>query len=286
MNTWMALDDDDPDSSPGYIRHFYIDLGDCFGSEWDWEGISKRLGHAYYLDFGYVFEDYVTLGIIERPWDRARRSAQGDIFGFFSSRDFRADEWRGGYPNPAFGRMTEHDGAWMARIIARFGEPHLQAAVAVGNYTEPRHRAFLLHHLRERQRLLLRRYLARLSPLTDLKIEGSDRLCGVDLGRVTGVFPEAKFDYRARGYEGPRAVASARAFHARATGAAEFCVGLPHIAPDRGSPDGDLSRYLVIDVWNGQAAAPVRAHLYDLGPQRGYRLAGVERPDDGSRPKL
>ena len=65
MNVWLAADESDPDSTPGHIRHYYLDLGDCFGSDWDFEMLSKRLGHAYYLDFGYVAEDFVTLGLIE-----------------------------------------------------------------------------------------------------------------------------------------------------------------------------------------------------------------------------
>jgi hypothetical protein len=284
MNTWMAVNEKDPDSSPGYIRHWYIDLGDCFGSEWDWVGISKRLGHSYYLDIPYLLEDYVTLGVIERPWDRARRSKDGDIFGFFSSRDFRADLWRGGYPNPAFGRMTERDGAWAARIIARFSEAHVRTAVAAGDFTEPRHRAFLLHHLRERQRLLLRRYLSRLSPLADVRADGN-RLCAVDLARATGVFPEARFGYRAIGHYGEE-LEDRKALAVESRANAELCVALPHAFADGGPPDDHASRYLVVDLSNGHAEGVLRAHLYDLGPRRGFQLVGVERPSDASSPEL
>jgi hypothetical protein len=286
MNTWMAVNTRDPDSSPGYIRHWYIDLGDCFGSEWDWPAISKRLGHAYYLDFGYLLEDYTTLGIIERPWDRARRTPDGDIFGFFSARDFRADEWRGGYPNPAFGRMTESDGAWAARIIARFGEPLLRAAIAVGDYTAPQHRAYLLHHVRERQRLLLRRYLSRLSPVTDAHVIGGTKLCATDLARVTGVFPEARFRYRAVGFVGADATPLAAPLTTEATGLGQVCVTLPRVAPSGGPSENDLSRYLVVDLSNGHAKGPLRMHLYDLGPRRGAELVGIERPEDASQPRF
>jgi hypothetical protein len=286
MNTWMAVNASDPDSSPGYIRHWYIDLGDCFGSEWDWVGISKRLGHAYYLDFNYLLEDYATLGLIQRPWDRARRSREGDIFGFFNSRDFHAEEWRGGYPNPAFGRMTERDGAWAARIIARFSEAQLRTAIAVGDYTEPRHRAFLLYHVRERQRSLLRRYLGRLSPIADARVKDRSRLCAVDLARATGVFGEAQFRYSAAGYVGRDAVPLKEPLAAHPASAGELCVELPRIAPEGGPPDSDLSRYVVVDISNGHARGPLRTHLYDLGPRRGFQLVGIERPDDAAAPRF
>jgi len=285
MNTWMALDEKDKDSSPGYIRHWYIDLGDCFGSEWDWEGISKRLGHTYYLDFGYLFEDYLTLGVIERPWDRARRTRGAEIFGFFNARDFEADKWRGGYPNPAFGRMTESDGAWAARIIARFSAAHVRAAVAVGDYTQPRQREFLIEQLLERQRRLLRRYLSRLSPLTDVTVRGRS-LCAVDLARATGVLPEAKYAYRAAAYAGSDAKPISKPFAVTPGKNAEVCVTVDAIASDGGPPAGDSSRYVVVDVFNGQSEGPLRAHIYDLGQNSGIRLAGVERPEGSTPPEF
>src|SRR5262249_42217 len=45
LSMWIPVDDD-----RGYVRHVYIDFGDCLGSLWPWDGISRRLGHAYYLD--------------------------------------------------------------------------------------------------------------------------------------------------------------------------------------------------------------------------------------------
>ena len=51
------------------------------------------LGHAYYLDFGEVGQDLVTLGVPTRPWDRAERAKEAPIFGYFHSRDFEPDAW-------------------------------------------------------------------------------------------------------------------------------------------------------------------------------------------------
>ena len=282
MNTWMADDEKNPDSSPGHIRHWYIDLGDCLGSEWAWDGISKRLGHAYYLDLPYLGEDFVTFGILQRPWDRAERSPDGKIFGYFHSRDFDPDLWRGGYPNPAFTRMGERDAAWATRIIARFTDAHVRAFVAVGDYSDPGHADFVVRHLIARRDIILRRYFSKLSPVTDLKAD-NDELCGVDLARKTGVFPAPDFRYAARQYAGA-------AFAPRASGAVRVtdeggtCVPLTHFAADGGEADDSPGRYLVVDVTNGVAPGPLRAHLYDLGPKRGFVLVGIERPDSPSPP--
>jgi hypothetical protein len=274
MATWMSADEKDPDGSPGHVRHWYIDLGDCFGSEWKWDGISRRLNHAYYLDFPYLAEDFVTLGIIERPWDRAARSPEGNIFGYFHSRDFDPELWRGGYPNPAFNRMSEGDGAWMARIIARFTKEHVEAAVAVGDYTDPRHEPFLVEHLLVRRQRILERYLSKLSPLADVRVDGA-QLCAVDLARSTGTFPAHRFQYAARVRAGAGSPVGA---NVTASPDGGVCVALPHGADLGSAPDDAPARYTIVDVANGQAPGPLRAHLYDLGAARGWKLVGIERP--------
>jgi hypothetical protein len=280
MSVWLASDASDPDSTPGVVRHYYLDLGDCFGSQWAWDGISRRLGHAYYLDFGYLTEDFVTLGLIERPWDRARILPGMEIFGYYSARDFVPEAWRGGYPNPAFSEMTERDGAWAARIIARFTRADLEVSISTGNLSNPHHAAYLLDILLERQQAILKRYFSLLSPLTNVRVSGSE-LCSMDLARGAAAFRGTRFAYAARAYAGPE-LREVRPGAVRVT-ASEVCVGLPSL----GQPSSANSeeRYLVLDISNGQSQGPLRVHLYDQG-KRGFALAGIERPDQLERPRL
>jgi hypothetical protein len=275
MNVWLSNDPKDSDSSPGLVRHYYLDLGDCFGSQWDWDEMSRRLGYAYYFDFGYFFADWLTFGFIWRPWDRARRTDEGWIFGYFSA-DLDPDEWHGGYPNPAFNHMTERDGAWGARILARFTDEHVAQAVAVGEYTDPRHVAYLARTLRQRRDILLRRYLSVLSPVTDVRVHG-DKVCGVDLARRTKVFPDLVFHYSAGAFAG--AGRELLPGHLTVTPGDDgaVCVALPRIAGDGGQLPDDPSRYLVVTLVNGQGSGRLDIHLYDLGPSGGYRLVGLER---------
>ena len=279
MNTWMAEDQSDPDSTPGHIRHWYLDFGDCFGSQWDWDAISRRLGHAHYLDFGYLASDFLTLGMIERPWDRSRLDDRARIFGYFSARDFEPEAWRGGYPNPAFAEMTERDGAWAARLIARFTARHLQAAVAAGDLTNPTHSRVLVDALLSRRKAILRRYLTRLSPLADVSVEGRT-LCARDVARASGAFEPTAFRYGARLYAGERLSPLGTAGVRRE--ADRLCVELPR------APSGERTsaqRYLIVDLSNGLSPGPLRAHLYDRGAL-GYELAGLERPETAEAPEL
>jgi hypothetical protein len=265
---------------PGHVVHYIIDMGDSFGSAWVTDGFSRRLGSAYLLDFPYLAEDFITLGAIERPWERARRTA--GVFNYFSARDFDPELWRNEYPNAAFSRMTEADGAWATRLIARFDDELVAALVSVGKYDAESSR-YLTETLIARRNIILRRYLARLSPIADVRVE-QDTLLGVDLARRTHVVPNESTTLRATLYRTDR-YACAGSAAVRWLPDATLSVALPHQTPDGGAPDDDPSRYLVIDISNGYAPGPLRAHLYDLGPTRGFRLVGLERPEDARPPK-
>jgi hypothetical protein len=267
MSAWLADNPRHPDSSPGIVRHYYLDLGDCFGTQFPDE-MWRRIGHAYYFDIGYILEDLLSFGAIGRPWDRAQLYP-GGIFGYYSARDFDPEAWRGGYPNPAFGRMTESDGAWAARIIARFSDAHLTAIVAAGKLTRPEDAAFLVAQLSGRRDTILRRYFKRLSPVTDLAAEGRE-LCGVDLARKSGVFPASRFSYRAR-------VQGGATLPVRALPDGRVCTTVPADAVT--ASDGHASRYRVVDLQNGQAPGVLHVHLFDLGTAGGLRIAGIEREE-------
>lgn len=283
MDTFLTSDKKDPSAknpkTPGYVRHYIIDMGDCFGSIWDWDAITVRLGFAYYLDIPYIAEDFITLGVPERPWDHPARI--GHTFNYFSSRDFDPELWRGGYPNPAFGRMTEQDGAWMARILARFTDQLVAAGVTVGKYNEVDTR-YLTQTLINRRDAILRRYLTRVSPITDLHFE-NEKLCGTDLARETHTVPDEGGSFSATAYSGAKLRPTWTLAPEWQPGG-RVCVDLRHVAADDAGPDDSPERYVVVDVKNGYAAGVLRVHLYDLGPKRGYRMVAIERPDDATPP--
>lgn len=280
MDVFLPSDPRRP-SGPGYVRHYIIDLGDCFGSLWAFDAISRRLNHSYILDVPYLAEDFVTFGAIQRPWERATKASKR--FSYFSARDFDPDLWRGEYPNPAFGRMTEGDGAWMARILARFDEPMIAAAVAEGKY-EPADERYLTETLAVRRTIILQRYLTRLSPIADVAANQAG-VCGFDLARQTRVVPNEALSFRARAYRGAQHTPlPARDLHLISKATPRVCLELPHASFGPDVPNDDARRYVIVDLENGYAKGPLRAHLYDLGPELGFRLVGVERPESDDAP--
>ena len=258
FDTWMATDPKREDS-PGIVLHYQLDTSEAIGSTWAWEQISRRLGRSYVIDWGDVARDFVTLGIPMRPWDTAAREPGHEIFGYFDAKSFVADRWKSEYPNAAFSRMTERDAAWMARILAHFTPEMIHALAKSGDFTDESDARWLEVVLEGRLERILERYLGRLSPIADAKLEG-DTLCGVDLAALRGVRPASKFRYAARVVNGPALGVT--------NDGARVCVKVPHVRE---------GAYIRVAIDDGFAKAPLVAHVYDLGA-RGFALAGVERP--------
>jgi hypothetical protein len=273
MDSWIATGSV-PDSSPGYVRHYYLDTSDSFGSEWAWDGISRRLGQSYLLDWEDIGQDFITLGIPTRPWERVERAPGMEPFGYFNGREFNPETWKNEYPNPAFSRATERDNAWMARILSRFDADDVRALVDLGKFHRADQAEYLTRVLERRLELILARYLGRLSPIADVKITSAGKLCATDLARRRQVWESSRFRYAAEWRSGDRRLA----LPVEVGGEGEICLPLP-TTDQRGKTGGDDS-YLVVTIANGASKYPIRVHLYDQGPGGGYRLVGLERPEE------
>ncbi len=281
MAAWVGTDDDH-----GFIRHYMIDFGDCFGIIHAWDDLVDRFGHSGYLDMQHILTDWLTLGLIDRPWFHAEYGAAGVTLGHYDVDRFVPDQWRPGYANNAYDRMTEADAAWMTRIVARFTDEHIRAMVARARFSDPVVSSELTRILIGRRDRILERWLTRLSPLTWPEVREGDegpRLCMQDVAVWSGIRDARTRRYRARAFAGePLAEIPTR--RARAQDGAEVCVPLPE--PD-GAREADPA-YLVVELTASTAdretTYPARVHLYAFGDGR-YRLVGLERPSDAEAPR-
>jgi len=277
LDTWVRA------RGGGYVQHYIIDFGDCLGSIWEPPMLGRRIGYSSYLAADHVLGDWLSLGLVDRPWDHARFGPSGPVFAYYRVAGFVPDAWRPGYPNPAMQRMTERDAAWMARIIARMSPAHLRAMIGAGHLDDPALEAELTRIMLGRRRLLLARWLSRLSPLSHPWVQsraGHAELCSSDLGVESGIFAAGLRRYAARAWLGERLVPMSLA--PRAVGA-ELCVSLPPLSSASPAHPG----YLIVDLYaqsGSQARAPARVHLYHLGGAS-YRVVGLERPSDDAPPR-
>ena len=253
----------------GYVQHYVLDAGDSFGQIFPQSIVmSQSFGLSHYVDFQHMMEDFLTLGIADRGWYGAERGPAGDVFGYYDIARFDPNDWRNGYPNPAFERGSERDKAWMARILARFGLEHLRAVVATARFSRESSAEELVRILRGRQGRLLERYLTRLSPLTLPRATGH-RLCLRDVALESGFRSERH--YEAVAYPGwPTDRTTPLSAERDGTMA---CVSLPE-APEQ--------EYWVVDVIaetpGRERTGAARVHLYAT-EQGDYRVVGLERPD-------
>lgn len=271
MRSWI-------ETSPGrgWVRHALIDFGDCFGGEWDWDSLNRRLGHASYLDMDLALVDTLTLGAVKRPWDDRGWGPAGRTLGYYDVEHFTADAWRPVYPNPAFNRLTEADAAWMARVLASFPEAALTALVKRASLSKRVVETELLKSLRGRRRKLLRRYLNRLSPLGRARV--SERtLCFRDHARHAQLTSASRLQVRAWAGRGELAPMSSPTVKLQG---AEVCVRIP----EESSMSAERT-YIVVELQTltAKRSLRLRAHLYDLGSR--MVLVGLEREPSASPPR-
>ena len=279
-----------------FVRHHEIDFGDSFGTPWEDDRLNRRVGHSYYFDWEHILLDLFTFGVIPRPWYRNRINDEAAIFGYYGWKDFVPSKWRPVYPNPAFSRMTYRDALWMVRIIVRFTDEHLAAIVKTGRFTNPRHESYLLEALIRRRDKIAGEYLQKYVPLDSFRLvrrnpEKPDQsLCFEDLGiRHAGVdATEVVYKLRMMGGDKLDRELGWLQFQPDPDHPDRSCVLLPvgdqrpgDLAPD-GAPDDHPRRYSVlkIAVFRRPALPPthIDIHLYDLGVDRGFILAGIDRP--------
>jgi hypothetical protein len=260
----------------GYLRHAMVGFDDCLGKLWEPPRLARRIGYSHYFDVGATLDDWLTLGLRKRPWESARFGASGKVLGYYRTVDFEPEAWKPVYPNAAFGRMSERDAAWMARILLGFGNEELAAVMAAAELDDPALEHELTSVLQGRRDRILERYLTRVSPLTRPQIRPSTRseLCLEDLELARGTAPSARA-YAVSAYAA--GVTLPPVAQVRLTIGNRVCASLPRQA----GADVQAPRYLIVD-WVAQtvgqtAAFPARIHLYDFGDS-GLRVVGLERP--------
>ncbi len=278
MNAWMS---DGESDERGHVRHYYIDFGDCFGSEWAFEGITRRLGHSHYLDFRHIMADWLTFGAIDRVWHDPQWGPAGRIFQYYNVAYFDPEEWKPGYPNPAFSRMQEADAAWMARIIAKMSEEDILAAAELAQFRSRTLKKELGRVLLGRRQRLLARWFRNLSPLSDPAVTNGRQLCVTDLAVQADVADATNSDYLVSAWGGysdlSQLETSDRRYATERDG--KFCFDLPTVE----GASQQRPAYLVYEVLAQRGerddwSNPLRVHLYQTGPED-YILVGVERPD-------
>lgn len=154
-----------------FVRHYLIDFGSAFGSA-GYDVQPPDLGFQYWLDLDEVKRNALGFGLrtpAYRRVDWPSLSEYGAV-GRWEAKAYDPAAWRSDYPNPAFVRMTDRDAFWAAKILMRFTPEELRAIVSTGEFSDPRHAAYFLDVLVERQHKTGREYLNRVNPIDEFAV--------------------------------------------------------------------------------------------------------------------
>lgn len=259
LDLWVT---DPADPHVHYVSHYLIDFGKALGVQ---EATSKLryVSHSYVLDFTDVGRSLFTLGLVRRTWEHRELPPYRGV-GLYTVDAYDPGAWKTYTPSYFPVQFADRwDNFWAAKILMRFTEPQIRAAVSEAKLTDPRAADYLTRTLIGRQRKAGRYWFSRVNPLDRFAVEGK-ALCFDDLLAVYGLDTVAAryfargFDYQGRPVE--------LETEATAGEGGRACVG--PLAPTRSA-----GGYLIVSI---ETARPGRKHL----PPTLVHLA--QRPGDGA----
>lgn len=171
------------------VRHYMFDFGSIMGSGTARAQVA-RAGNEYIFEWAPGFATLATMGLYLRPWMRIDYPDAPASVGRFEGRTFDPVRWRPEYPNVAFDLMRPEDAFWAARIVSRFSNDLVAAAVSKGGYTDPKASSYLTETLIARRDKVLRTWLTQVNPVVDLALSSDGRLtfknAAIEAGAASG----------------------------------------------------------------------------------------------------
>jgi len=171
-----------------YIKHYMFDFGSIMGSG-TYRAQTPRAGNEYILDWKAGFLTMGTLGLYVRPWLTIDYPDAPDSVGNFEADDFDPEIWKPEYPNPAFRNMQPEDAFWGARLVAKFTNEMIRAAVEKGRYSDPGGTEYVTQTLIKRRDKVVQVWLNRVNPVVDPQLSAAGvltfRNAAVDAGAAT-----------------------------------------------------------------------------------------------------
>jgi hypothetical protein len=128
-----------------FVRHYLIDFGSTLGSG-STTAQKPRAGWEYLWDPSAAALRIATLGLIDKPWVRAKYDDLPSI-GRLEFDTFQPNRWKPEYPNTAFENALPEDSYWAAKIVMSFSDEDIRAIVKSGEITDPNAEALLVKWL-------------------------------------------------------------------------------------------------------------------------------------------
>ncbi|PIQ85460.1 MAG: hypothetical protein COV74_08195 [Candidatus Omnitrophica bacterium CG11_big_fil_rev_8_21_14_0_20_45_26] len=162
------------ENGKAYLKHYIIDFGSSFGSA-GYRAKHPSAAHETVIDFGAIARAFVELKVEDKVWedrwDQNGRTIAYQSLGYFDNIHFNPAAWRSQLDQEAFLRLTEADGYWASKIIARFSDEMIRAVVKTGEITNQEAESFLIDTLIERRDMIVRYWFSKAVPLESIQVK-------------------------------------------------------------------------------------------------------------------
>jgi hypothetical protein len=250
-----------------FIRHYLLDFGSTLGSaavgpREGWEGYEPLVEPG-----DEIGKRILGLGFRIPKW-RTQKYFESRSIGRlpFDHGDWDPEAWWPHITNAAFRQIRPDDTFWAAHKLAVITPAMIDAAVAEGQFGDPKSEEFLAQAINDRRQRILLKFLPKVNPIADPSIADS-RLTFSNIAVEAGV---------AKAPEGYRAVwstydnATARATMVGTTGGSQSPLAVPEM-PKSEFIKVELSATGAPEAWS----RPITAYFRLTGGA--WKLVGLER---------
>lgn len=172
------------------VRHDLIDFGSTLGSASD-KANPARSGQQYLFAWKPAAIQLATFGLYVPPWERYKFNYMPSV-GRFEWEVFNPEAFYPEYPNPAFVNRLPDDEFWAAKQVMSFTDQDIETIVGVGQYSDPKARAWVVECLQKRRDKIGRAFFAKVLPIDRFAIE-NNRLTFIDLAEFHKISPQVSY---------------------------------------------------------------------------------------------
>jgi hypothetical protein len=284
---------------PGYLRHYLQDFGATLGSG-TVRPHNPREGMEYNFDIWAFFARLPTFGFYKVGWEGKEYEVIDPSIGWIPVDSYRPGGWKPNWPNAAFRSATVADGYWAAKIVGRFSDGLIRAAVEAGELPDRRAADTLTAILIARRDKTVDYWFGRVSPLEGVLVDCTDASgpgFGVrfdDMGIAVGARHRSNTRYewelrdegRGRHWKGssfPPGAGPSR-LHVAPPAATDACRPTSAVeTPSSGHTDVSPERLAVLRIRAeklGPTATPrprpANVYLVWISEEEGYAVIGLE----------
>jgi hypothetical protein len=266
------------ENGKSFVRHHLLDFSSTVGAgsthahDW-WEGWEYILEEP-----GTIVKGIPTFGFYIRPWhtwpyfssDAAGRvPLKGD--------QWDPDKWYPRYSNAAFLRARPDDKFWAAEKAMTISDGMIKAAVAEGQFGDPKSEEEITNFFITRRSSILRKYFTQINPIVNPAIDATGTLTFGNAAVAAGVASTPAGGYQAVWYSYNNATGQSTRI-----GGTVGAAGMK--APSGLSSEAGAIIKIEISAVKGSEPnweKPVNAYFRQDG---GWKLVGFERMPEGAEP--